>query len=175
METINLAFSNRGPGVTTRSNPMVEYHQMAVENIPKGVVVQTNLAGFKTIATEATTLLGYPFFVTIEALDNSGGSTGDLSIGAVGAGQHVTVTVSAGAPTLSAGDPMKIGTDNGEVTLWVTGTDPEAEKVGVFLRREGGTIAKNSSTPFTEELTDEGDYSVGNAVAGDVIEIRIGQ
>lgn len=170
-----MAFTNRGPGITTRSNPMLEYHAIAVENIAKGVVVQTNLAGFTTIATEATTLLGYPFFVSIEAIDNSGGSAGDLAIGQVGAGQFVTVTVSAGAPTLSAGDPVKIGTDNGEVTLWVTGSDPEAEKVGVYLRREGGTIAKNVSTPFTEEFTDAGDFSVGNAEAGDVIEIRITQ
>lgn len=170
-----MAFTARGPGVTTRSNPMVEYHKMGVENIAKGLVVQTNLAGFTEIATDATTLLGYPFFVTIEALDNSAGSAGDLTIGQVGAGQHVTVTVSAGAPTLSAGDPVKIGTDAGEVTLWVTGTDPEAEKVGVYLRREGGTIARASTTPFTEDLTDDGDFGVGNAAAGDVIEIRITQ
>lgn len=170
-----MAFGTRGAGVTTRSDPKVEYIGMAVENIAKGVIVQTNLAGFTTIATEATTLLGYPFFVTVEALDNSGGSAGDLAIGQVGAGQFVTVSVSAGSATLSPGDPVKIGTDNGEVALWVTGTDPEAEKVGVFLRKEGGTIAKNGSTPFTEEFTDGGDYNVGTAVAGNIIEIRIGQ
>lgn len=170
-----MAFSTRGAGVTTRSNPRVEYHNMAVENIAKGVIVQTNLAGFTTIATEATTLLGYPFFVTVEALDNSGGSAGDLQIGQVGAGEFVTVSVSAGSATLSAGDPVKIGTDNGEVTLWVTGADPESEKVGVFLRKEGGVITRAAGTSDDELFTDAGDYGVGNAVAGDIIEIRIGQ
>lgn len=172
-----MAFSNRGPGVTTRSNPKTEYLPMAVENIAKGVVVQTNIAGFATIAVEATTLLGSAWFVTTQALDNSGGSAGDLAIGAVGAGEHVTVTVSAGSATLSPGDPVKIGTDNGEVALYVVGgsADPAGEKIGVYLRREGGTIARAGSTPFAETLTDAGDYGVGTAVAGDVIEIRIGQ
>lgn len=172
-----MAFGTRGPGTTTRSNPMIEYLPLDAVSIAKGVVATVDDGGHLNIATEAAGGEGRPFFVTIEAVDNSAGSAGDLAVGAVGAGQHVTVTVSAGSATLSPGDPVKIGTDNGEVALYVVGAsaDPAGEKVGVYLRKEGGTIAKNASTPFTEEFTDAGDYNVGTAVAGDVIEIRIGQ
>ena len=173
-----MAFNTRGAGVTTRSNPKTEYGLMAVENIAKGLVVQTNLAGFTEIATEATTLLGYPFFVTTQALDNSGGSAGDLTIGKVGAGEFVTVNVDATAPILSHGDPVKVGATAGHVTLWVTGSDPEAEKIGVFLRKEGGIITRAANTSDDELFTDGGDYGVGNtlnATADQIIEIRIGQ
>ncbi len=167
-----MAFGTRPAGTTTRSDPKVEYFPLAVESIARGVVCYTNNAGFITIAIAASSA-GRAHFVTVQAIDNSGGSAGDLAVGIVGDGQFVTVTVSTGSPTLSPGDPLKVGSDNGEVDLFVVGTDLESLKVGVFLRKEGGTIAKNSTTPFTEDFTDDGDYSPATAVAGDIIEARL--
>jgi hypothetical protein len=163
-----MAFNTRGIGTTTRANPSVEYLPLAAENLLKGKVCYTNDAGFATIATSAGSD-NRSKFVTVESVDNSGGSAGDLAIGVVGRGQHVTVETTT---ILSPGDPVKVTTD-GKVGLFVVGTDDEGLKVGTYLRREGGTIAKNGSTPFTEEYTDGGDYSVTNAAANDVVEIRI--
>ena len=88
----------------------------------------------------------------------------------VGTGEFVTVETES---ALSAGDPVKVSSTNGNVELLVIGSDDINLKVGTFLRKEGGTIAKNSTTPFTEEFADDGDYSPGNAAANDIVEIRI--
>lgn len=164
-----MAYGTRGKGTTTRSNPTVEYLALAAESIAKGVVCFTNDAGYITIATSADSAKR-PKFVTIEAVDNSAGSAGDLAVGVVGEGQYVTVQTTT---ALSAGDAVKV-TDDGKVGLFVVGSDDINLKVGTYLRKEGGTIAKNSTTPYTEEYTDAGDYNVGNAAANDIVEIRIG-
>lgn len=165
-----MAFGTRPAGTTTRSNPLVDYLPLAAENLAKGKVCYTSDAGFITIATNAGSD-NRSKFVTVEAVDNSAGSAGDLAIGVVGRGQYVTVETTT---ALSPGDPVKVSTTvNGDVELFVVGTDDEGLKVGTFLRKEGGTIAKNSTTPFTEEFTDDGDYSPGNAAANDIVEIRI--
>lgn len=164
-----MAFGTRPRGTTTRANPTLEYLPLAAESIVKGAVCVTNDAGFITIATSSNSAKR-PKFVTVEAVDNSGGSAGDLAVGVVGEGQYVTVETTT---ALSPGDPVKV-TDDGKVGLLVVGSDDINLKVGTFLRKEGGTIAKNSTTPFTEEFTDDGDYSPGNAVAEDIVEIRIG-
>lgn len=168
-----MAFGTRGAGVTTRSNPMVEYLPLDAVSIAKGRVATVDAGGHLNQATSADPA-GSPFFVTVEAVDNSGGSAGDLACGVVGSGQHVTVEVASDSAALSPGDAVKVSnTDAGKVELFVAGTDAEGIKVGEFLRKEGGTIAKSGTTPFTEEFTDDGDYSVANAAAGDFIEIRI--
>jgi hypothetical protein len=168
-----MTFGTRGKGVTTRSNPMVEYLPLDAVSIAKGAVCVMDAGGHLNQATSASAA-GSPFFVTVEAVDNSGGSAGDLAVGAVGSGQHVTVEVASDSAALTPGDAVKVSdTDAGEVELFVAGTDAEGIKVGVFLRKEGGTIAKNGSTPFTEEYTDGGDYSVSSAAAGDIIEVRL--
>lgn len=164
-----MAFGTRPAGTTTRANPKIEYIGMAVENVARGVVVVVDDTGFITIATAALAT-GRTKFVTVEALDNSGGSAGDIAIGVVGPGQFVTVeTVSA----LVAGDRVQISATDGKVNRFIPGTDNEEDLVGTFLRKEGGVIAKNATTPFTEEFTDDGDYDVGDAVANDIVEIRI--
>jgi len=168
-----MAFGTRPAGQTTRPNPSLEYLALSNISIAKGVVAEVNDAGFIVVSTNATSA-GRAKFVTIEAVDNSGGAAGDIPVGTVGTGQYVTVTAASDTATLSPGDGVKVSdTDPGEVELFVAGTDAAGLKVGTYLRREGGTIAKNPSTPFTEEFTDDGDFSPGNAVAGDIIEIRI--
>lgn len=166
-----MGYGTRAAGTTTRPNPTVEYLPLAVENLAKGRVCVTNDAGYITIATNANSAKR-PKFVSIEAVDNSGGSAGDLAIGVVGEGQYVTVETTG---ALSPGDPVKVdAAENGKVTLFDVSSDDINLKVGTFLRKEGGTIAKNSTTPFTEEFTDNGDYSPGNAADGDIVEIIIG-
>lgn len=164
-----MAFGKRTAGTTTRSNPKIEYPPLAAENLARGRVCYANDAGFITIAVAATSS-GRTKFVTVEAVDNSAGSAGDVAIGVVGPGEFVTVETTS---ALSPGDRVKVSSVNGKVELFVVGTDTEEELVGTFLRKEGGTIAKNSTTPFTEEFTDNGDYSPGNAAANDIVEIRI--
>lgn len=163
-----LAFGARVAGTTTRSNPSVEYLPLAAESIARGVVCYTNDAGFITIATSGASAKR-PKFVTVEAVDNSAGSAGDVAVGVVGQGQYVTVETTT---ALSPGDPVKV-TSNGKVGLLVVGSDDINLKVGTYLRKEGGTIAKNSTTPYTEEFTDDGDYKPADAAANDIVEIRI--
>lgn len=164
-----MAFGTRPAGTTTRSNPKVDFLPLAVENLARGKVCYTSDAGFITIAVAATSS-GRTKFVTVEAVDNSTGNAGEIAIGVVGPGQFVTVETET---ALSPGDRVKVSSTNGNVALFVVASDDEKLLVGTFLRKEGGTIAKNSTTPFTEEFTDDGDYSPGNAVANDIVEIRI--
>ena len=164
-----MAFGTRPAGTTTRANPKLEYIGLKAENLLRGKVCYVDDTGFITIAVAATSI-GRTKFVTVEALDNSGGSDGDIAIGVVGPGQFVTVETSG---ALVAGDRVKVSGTNGLVERYIPGTDLEDALVGTFLRKEGGVIAKNATTPFTEEFTDDGDYDAGDAVANDIVEIRI--
>lgn len=164
-----MAFGTRQAGTTTRSNPIVEYLALAAESIARGRVCYTNDAGFITIAAAGSSAKR-PHFVTIEAVDNSAGDAGDLAVGVVGSGQYVTVQTTS---TLSPGDPVKVSATNGKVTLFVVGSDDDNLKIGTYLRKEGGTIAKNSTTPYTEEYTDGGDYKPADAAVNDIVEILI--
>ncbi len=166
-----MAFGTRPAGTTTRANPKVEYLPQAATNIPRGSVCFVNDAGFIQEAATGTGSDNRTKFVSVQALDNSGGAAGDLAIGVVGPGQFVTVETTT---TLVPGDRVIVSTTvDGKVERYVPATSVAAELVGTFLRKEGGTIAKDVSTPFTEEFTDDGDYSPGTAAINDIVEIRI--
>ena len=167
-----MGYQSRGAGVTTRPNPIAEYLKMGAVNLAKGKVVRNDSTGH---LIESTTLTaGSPYFVTIQALDNSAGTAGGEVIGVVGSGQFVTVQIQAAATTLYPGDAVKSSTTTiGTVAKFVDGTDAEGLKIGTYLRNEGGIFARSTTTPFNESLSVDGDYDPGTAVANEIIEIRI--
>ncbi len=166
-----MVFVNRPAGTTTRANPKLEHRAQAAENTAKGKVVVHDDTGFIVTVDTTGSGDGRTKFVTVEAKDNSVGSPGDTSIAVVGPGQFVTVETTT---TLVAGDRVKASTTvAGDVERFVPTTDTADELVGTFLRKEGGQIRKNVSTPFTEEFLDDGDFAPGSAAINDIVEIRI--
>ncbi len=164
-----MAYGTAVAGTTTRPNPFVQYFGLSNVSIAKGRVCYTNDAGFIVIATAAEN--DRPFFVTVKAVDNSAGSAGAVPVPIVGAGQYVTVQTKS---ILSPGDPVKVSSTDGMVTLLVIDTDALALKVGVYTGKVSGTVSKSTSTPYAETFTDGGDYNVSDAAVDDIVEILIG-
>lgn len=156
-------------GQTTRSNPKIDYYPVeASTKITKGDVCHVDTSGFFITATSSTYNGNSPFVCVVTA-DNSSGAAGAIAVAVVGINQFVTVKTDS---ALNPGDSVKVSTSNpGRVTKFTPGTDNEDLKVGTFTRKEGGIITKNSTTPYTEQFTDVGDYSVGAAAIGDIVEI----
>ncbi len=152
--------------------PKVYSYPLSNISIAKGEVCMTDDAGFIVVATEAAGSEGRPFFVAIEAVDNSGGSAGDLAVTVVGQGQVVTVQTKS---ILEPGDPVKVASTAGMVTLYVVGAsaDPHGEIVGRYIGIEPGKYVKDVATPFAESFTDNSKPEV-NAAVDDVVVIELG-
>lgn len=150
--------------------PRIEQMPLAAEAIAKGRVCYTNDAGFITIA-QAGSSAKRPHFVTTEAVDNSGGSPGDLYVPVVvGRGQQVTVQTKT---TLSPGDPVKVGATDGMVALFDVALDDENLKIGTYIGKEPGLYAKDSGSPYAESYTT--DYTSADAAIDDIVIIELGQ
>ncbi len=149
--------------------PRIENMPLADESIAKGRVCYTSDAGFITIAVAATSVKR-SCFVTIKAVDNSGGSAGDLYVPIVGQGQQVTVQTKS---ILSPGDPVKVATTDGMVTLFVVGADDINLKIGTYIGKEPGVYAKDVSTPYAESFTV--DRTSADAAIDDIVIIEMVQ
>lgn len=168
-----MAYGSMPAGQTTRSNPKVDYYPVdASTKITKGDVCHVNSSGYFQTATSSSYNGNAPFVCVVTA-DNTSGAAGAIAVAVVGEGQFVTVKTDS---ALNPGDSVKVSASNdGRVTAFVAGTDAIELKVGVFTRKEGGIITKNSTTPYTEQFTDAGDYNVGAAASGDIVEIWLGR
>lgn len=160
-------FQNFIAGMPMSIPPKVELFTLSNINLVKGRVCATDTAGHIVLATAS--MEGENFCVNIEAVDNSGGSAGDLRVTVVTApGQQVTVQTKG---ILSNGDPVKVSATAGMVELFVVGTDPEGEKVGTYIGVEPGLYEKDSSTPFAESYT--GDFTSRDAAVDDIVIIEL--
>lgn len=161
-------FNNFEAGTPMSISPKVDSFPLAVENLVKGRLVVTNDAGFVTIATAALSAKR-DHFVSIQAIDNSGGSAGDLAVLVVGSGQRVTVQTKS---ILEPGDPLKISATNGMVTLFVVGSDDNNLKVGTYIGIEPGVYSKDSGGVFAERYTTDARPEV-NAAVDDIVVMEI--
>lgn len=138
-------------------------------NISKGDVVFISASGFADVASSADD--GH-YNVALEPANNSSGSDGDISIPLATRGHYVTA-VADGA--ISPGERVKIGTVAGEVIAVLEGTDAEEKVVGTYWGKEGGVIAKSSTSAddFEESFTDDADFVPVDAAAADIIEVEL--
>ena len=163
-------FQNFVRGMPMSIPPKVDSFPLSNISIAKGEVCMTDDAGFIVVATNAASSENRPFFCTIEAVDNSGGSAGDLAVSVVGSGQRVTVQTKG---ILEPGDPVKVSATAGMVELLVIGgTDPAGERVGRYIGIEPGVYVKDVATPFAESYTDNAKPEV-NAAVDDVVIIEL--
>lgn len=162
-------FQNFVAGMPMSIPPRIENMPLAAESIAKGRVCYTSDAGFITIAVAGSSAKR-PHFVTIKAVDNSGGSAGDLYVPIVGQGQQVTVQTKS---ILQPGDAVKVAATDGMVTLFVVGTDDENLKIGTYIGKEPGLYAKDGSAPYAEGYTN--DYTSVDAAVDDIVIIELGQ
>lgn len=161
-------FQNFEAGMPMSIPPKVDSFPLAVENLVKGRVCITNDAGFITIATVALSAKR-DHFVNIAAVDNSGGSAGDLPVGVVGSGQRVTVQTKT---ILEPGDSVKVSATDGMVDLFVVGTDDNNLKIGTYIGIEPGVYSKDSADPFAEGYTTNAKPEV-NAAVDDIVVIEL--
>jgi hypothetical protein len=148
--------------------PRVENFPLSNINVAKGEVVNTDTAGDMVVATVANSPKKQ-HFVTIEAVDNSGGSAGDLHVAVVGQGQQVTVQTKS---ILSPGDPVKIAATDGMVALFDVALDDDNLRIGHYVGKEPGTYLKDSATPFAESY--ENDFTSLDCAVDDIVIIELG-
>jgi hypothetical protein len=159
-------------GVTTRSNPHVQFFDVAAATaILQGSVINNDGSGFINSVTAEDDAK----YVAIEPIDNTLGAQGDIRVGCVGAGEFVTVVAGA---TIVQGSYVKILTAGTNllittVTPWVAGDD-ESLILGRYFAKPSGNVTRATSDPFNETYTDEGDFNVNDAVTTEIIEIRVG-
>jgi len=161
-------FNSFEAGTPMSISPRVDSFPLAAENLVKGRVCVTNDAGFITIATVA--LSGKrDHFVSIKAVDNSGGSAGDKAVLVVGSGQRVTVQTKS---ILEPGDPVKVSATDGMVTLFVVGTDDNNLKIGTYIGKEPGVYSKDSGSLFAERFSTDSHPEV-NAAVDDIVVVEL--
>ena len=108
-------------------------------------------------------------FVALETIDNSAGSAGDLSAPVAVSGHYVTVVADG---VIRPGARVQVSaTTAGQV---ITAAGDIDQQLGWYTGKEGGTISKDSSTPFQETFTDDSDFPPVACADGDIIEIYLG-
>lgn len=165
-----MAYGTTGAGTITKEQTLLSIRRLAAgatQNIVKGnVVVFNETDGDVDIATGVSE---GQHFVALESVDNGAGASGDLYVPVAVPGHYVTV-VTAGP--LKPGQKV-VPTAAGEVTAYVNITHAPGDEIGIYLGKEGGTIAKAGTTPFDESFTDGADFQPVDAVANDVVEILL--
>lgn len=168
-----MAFGTTGAGTITKEQTLHSIRRLpiaAATTITKGNVCELNASG-DLIVSPTTQTDNIQHFVALETIDNSAGSAGDLEAPVAVRGHFVTV-IADGA--IRAGEQVKVsGATAGQVVEATHGTDDKNLIVGVYWGKEGGTIAKGSSTPYLESFTDAADFDPADAADGDVIEVEL--
>jgi len=147
--------------------PTVERLDLSNVSLTKGDVVVVDNAGFVVIATVALTVKRKAF-VTIEAVDNSGGVAGDKDIEVVGAKQRVTVQTTS---TLSPGDGVKVSAIDGKVQLFDVVLDDDNIRIGHYIGIEPGVYVKDTGSPFAEGYTV--DKAEADAAVNDIVIVEL--
>ena len=167
-----MTYTPTSAGTITKESPLISIERLSVTaatNIVKGNVC-TIVSGF-IIKAPTTQVAGSPWFVALENADNSGGASGDISVPLAKRGHYVTCLAGG---VIKPGDPVKTDTGTaGRVIAFVKGTDAEGLKVGYYIGKEGGTIAKAVGSPYLELYTDSADFVPVDSATNDVIEIEL--
>jgi len=171
-----MAFGTTPAGTLTKqATGIVSTRRFGVgdsENISKGNVLDINAAGFLIVAATDNVSDNVPAYVALEPANNSSGSDGDISCPVATPGHFVTVVAGG---VIHPGDKVQRDTATaGRVIEFEPGTDDDSLAIGRYMGKEGGTIAKATSTPFAETFTDDADFVPVNSTATDVVEIQLG-
>ena len=168
-----MAFGTTPAGTITKEQTRLSIRRFPVANnanILKGDVCFQDTSGFLEQATSSTAA-GSEWYVALEPANNTGGASAAISCPVAAKGHFVTV-VADGA--IQPGTPVKVSNStSGRVKAFVTGTDAEGLKVGIYMGKEGGTIAKAGGSPYLESFTDNSDFVPVAAALNDVIEILV--
>jgi hypothetical protein len=167
-----MAFGLTPAGTLTKEQTRLSIRRLPVTsnaNIAKGDVCFVNTSGYLDQATSSTSA-GSEWYVALEPANNTGGISAAISCPVAVRGHYVTVVADG---TIQAGTPVKLTTTAGRVIVFVTGTDAEGLKVGVYTGKEGGKIAKSTNTPYAETYTDNADFTPVACAQNDVIEVRL--
>ena len=160
-------------GTITKEQTRLSTKRLPVKtgiNIAKGNVCFVNSSGWVDIAATGTSA-GSEWFVALEPANNTSGTNGAISVPLAQKGHFVTVVADG---VIYPGTPVKIsGSNAGLVVAFVTGTDAEGLKVGIYQGKEGGVIAKSLSTPFLESYTDNENFVPVVCAQNDVIEVLL--
>jgi len=165
-----MAFGTTAAGTITKEQTLLSIRRLPVAastTITKGEVVVPDAGG--DLITATTTPAAGPKYVALETVDNSTGADGDLHVPAAVAGHYVTVVADG---TIRPGAYVQQSTSTAGQVITDAGGDDNL-RVGIYFGKEGGTIAKGSSTPYLESYTDAADFSPADAADGDVIEILL--
>ena len=167
-----MAFGLTPAGTITKEQTRLSTKRLPVKtgvNIAKGDVCFVTTLGYVDQATNSTAA-GSEWFVALEPANNTSGTNGAISVPLAQKGHFVTVVAS---DVIQPGTPVKIGSTTGQVVAFVTGTDAEGLKVGIYQGKEGGVISKDSNTPFLESYTDSENFVPVTCAATDVIEVLL--
>jgi len=161
-----MAFGTTAAGTITKEQTLLSIRRLPVAastSITKGNVLEQDAGGDLVVSPVGRTA-EVNHYVALEAVDNSSGADGALHVPVAVAGHFVTV-VADGA--IRPGTAVVIsGSTAGQVHA-------KNQVVGIYWGKEGGTVAKGSSTPYLESFTDAADFSPADAADGDVIEVQL--
>ena len=168
-----MAFGTTPAGTITKEQTLLSIRRLpvaAATSITKGNVLEQD-AGGDLIVSPVGRTAEVNHYVALEAVDNSGGADGALHVPVAVAGHFVTV-VADGA--IRPGTAVVIsGSTAGQVIAYVAATHARNHVVAIYWGKEGGTVSKDSSTPYLESFTDAADFSPADAADGDVIEVQL--
>lgn len=167
-----MTFGLTPAGTITKEQTRLSTKRLPVKNgvnIAKGDVCYVTTLGYVDQATSSIAA-GSEWFVALEPANNTSGTSGAISVPLAQKGHFVTVTADG---AIQPGTPVKATSTAGRVVAFVTGTDAEGLKVGIYQGKEGGVIAKSGSTPYLESYTDNEDFVPVACAQNDVIEVLL--
>lgn len=169
-----MAFGTTGAGTITKEQTLLSIRRISIAastTITKGEVCNVNTSGDLVTSTTGQ-VAEVAHYVALETVDNSAGAAGALFAPVAVQGHYVTViaddAIEPGERVVSSGSTA------GQVIAYVAASHAADQIVGTYFGKEGGTIAKGSSTPYLESYTDGADFSPVVCADGDVIEILLG-
>jgi hypothetical protein len=173
VEIVIMAFGTTAAGTITKEQTLLSIRRLPVAastTLTKGNICEQDAGGDLIVSPTARTA-EVNHYVALETIDNSSGADGALHVPVAVAGHFVTV-VADGA--IRPGTAVVIsGSTAGQAIAYVASSHAKNQVVGIYWGKEGGIIAKGSSTPYLESFTDSADFSPADAADGDVIEVQL--
>ena len=148
--------------ISTRRIPV-----KAATTITKGNVCE--LSSGYLVASPTTATVDVNHFVSLETIDNSAGSDGDLTAPVAVSGHYVTVVADG---VIRPGARLQISASTAGQVITTGGGGNK--QIGWYTGKEGAIITKDGTTPFQETFTDDSDFPPVACADGDIIEIYLG-
>jgi len=166
-------------GVITKEQTLHTIRRLPVagtQNIAQGDLCILDAQGYLVQAISSNGNPGYPattgveYFVALQAANNTSGTDAAITCPVAVRGHFVTVVAGA---AIKPGAVVKPYTTAGQVTQFVSGTDAEGLRAGIYWGKEGGVISKSATTPYLESFTDTEDFPPVACSAADIVEIQL--